>query len=135
MDFAGDSRSSGFADFDGDGDVDVIVTGLHSPQLFRNRSDELKNNWLKIKLVGSASNRDGIGSRVIVAAENLKQYFDYGSAGGGFASSGDRALYIGLDKKKTVHEIEVRWPSGRVQKLSEVPVNQLLKIQEVGGKR
>ena len=88
------------------------------------------NYWLKIKVVGTKSNRDGFGSRIIVSAGSLRQfrYVDGGDSGGGFQSS--LPVHFGLGTADRVDRIEVKWPSGIVTILNDIPANQMLTIVE-----
>ncbi len=132
------ARGCAFGDFDNDGDIDVVVNCINSvPQLLRCDST-LNRNWIKVKLVGTKSNRSGIGSRVSVtstpspSARPLKQ-IDELRSGGSYFSQNDMRLHFGLNQAKLVDLVEIRWLSGQVDQLKSLEVNQLYVIQE-GGK-
>lgn len=118
-------RGSAFADFNADGKLDIVVTALGGrPELFENRT-ETSNSWIMLKLVGTASNRDGFGARV-----QIGQQSDHMTSSVGYASSSHRPMHFGLRDTTTVPEIEIRWPSGTVQTLSEIAANQVLTVSE-----
>jgi hypothetical protein len=123
------------ADYDTDGFLDLFVTngaglapfanGPH--QLFRNRGNG--NHWLEIDLEGVRSNRDGIGARVEIAAGGVVQRREQGGGMHGYAQNHQR-LHFGLAAHTKVDWLRVHWPSGRVQRLTEVPADQILRIRE-----
>ena len=121
-------RGAAFADLDGDGRVDIVVNNLDDqPTLLLNRS--AADNWLELKLAGSRSNRDAIGARVALIAGGRRQVSEV-RAGHSYLSQSDLKLHFGLGNIKKVDSIEIRWPGGGIQKIGEVAVNQVLKVQE-----
>ena len=89
-----------------------------------------RNHWLGIVTIGKKSNRDGIGSRVkVVSASGLTQYFTVNTAVG-YLSASDKRLVVGLGPDSTAKLVEIRWPSGIVQKLENVKAGQMLKVTE-----
>jgi len=133
------ARGCAFGDYNNDGVIDIAVNCINAiPQLLRCDST-LNRNWIKIKLVGVKSNRTGIGTRVIVTAQNqpgapkaLVQ-MDELRSGGSYFSQNDLRMHFGLDQAKKVDSVEIRWLSGQVDQLKNLDVNQLYVIQE-GGK-
>jgi enediyne biosynthesis protein E4 len=134
------ARGTAFGDFDNDGDLDVVVNCVNSlPQLLRCDStpDASARNWIKIRTVGTKSNRTGIGSRISVTTQpspDTKPFvqIDEVRSGGSYFSQNDLRLHFGLDRA-TKADIEIRWPSGAVDKLPALAANHLYVIQE-GGK-
>jgi hypothetical protein len=125
-------RGAAFGDIDNDGDVDILINNLDgSPQLLRNDGGN-KNNSVLIKLVGTKSNRDGIGARVTAVAGDLSQVEEVYS-GGSYISQNDLRIHFGLESKTKLGLIEVRWPSGVVDKVAGVSVNKLITIKEGQG--
>ncbi len=123
-------RGCAFADFDNDGRVDVVTTSLNEPvELFRNESAG-ENHWLAIRLVGVKSNRDGIGAKIKIVTADDKSLFNHVTTSVGYASSSDVRAHFGLGRERTVKEIEIRWPSGALQRLKEVAVDRMLTVTE-----
>ncbi|HEY6802414.1 MAG TPA: CRTAC1 family protein [Pyrinomonadaceae bacterium] len=123
------ARGAAFGDLNNDGQVDAVIAVLDdAPVIIKNNGT--KNHWVGISLVGSKSNRNGIGARIVVTSMNgTKQIADVSSAGS-YLSANDPRVVFGLGSLKSVRSIEVRWPSGRVQKIATAGVDRYLKIIE-----
>jgi hypothetical protein len=122
------ARGAAFDDLDNDGDIDVVIlNSRRGPTLLRN--DSTGSRWLQLQLVGSKSNRDGIGARVAVVAGDLTSA-DEVRSGRGYQSDYGRRLHFGLGKREKVDRVEVHWPSGRKQVINTPAVDRLLSIQE-----
>jgi enediyne biosynthesis protein E4 len=125
-------RGAAFGDIDNDGDVDIIINNLDGvPQLLRNDGGNANNSVL-IKTVGVKSNRDGIGARVTIVSGDLTQV-DEVYSGGSYLSQNDLRLHFGLEKRTKIDSIVVRWPSGVVDKVSNLSANKILTIKEGQG--
>ena len=125
-------RGAAFGDIDNDGDVDVIINNLDGvPQLLRNDGGNANNSVL-IKTVGVKSNRDGIGAQVTIVSGDLRQV-DEVHSGGSYLSQNDLRLHFGLEKQTKIDSIEVRWPSGVVDKVANLNANRILTIREGQG--
>ncbi len=122
-------RGSAFADLDGDGRVDVVVTALgDDAEVWMNRSQG-SGHWLDIELEGTKSNRDGIGARIKLVAKSGTQY-NHRTTCVGFASSSDGPVHFGLGADEKAESIEIRWPSGIVQTLANVAGDRVLTVKE-----
>jgi enediyne biosynthesis protein E4 len=123
------ARGAAFGDIDNDGDVDVIVAQTNgAPVLLQNNGT--RNHWLGISLAGTKSNRQGLGARVTVTdLSGGKQIFDVSTAGS-YLSSSDARIIAGLGAKTGVKSVEVRWPSGIVQSVSNPAIDKYLTITE-----
>ena len=109
--------------------MDVVVTALgRNAELWWNRSEN-SGHWLDIALEGTKSNRDGIGARIKIVSASGTQY-NHKTTSVGYASSSDGPVHFGLGSDSKAKLVEIRWPSGIVQKLEDVPADQILKVKE-----
>ena len=123
------ARGTAIGDYDNDGDVDILVSCSNNiPILLRNDS-QINNNWLKIELVGTESNRDSIGSKVVIMIDDITLVREV-TCGGSYASGSELMLHFGLGTSPKVESIEVKWQSGHAQRLKEIPTNQVIRIEE-----
>ncbi|PYV54649.1 MAG: hypothetical protein DMG96_06710 [Acidobacteria bacterium] len=126
------SRGAAVGDFDNDGDLDILVNNNgQAPQLLRNDGGNA-NHWLEILLIGTKSNRDGVGARVKVTAGDLVLY-DQRKGGMSYQSAQDPRLHFGLGTRTKIDSIEINWPSGMLTKLANVKADQIIAIQEGEG--
>jgi hypothetical protein len=126
-------RGVAYGDFDNDGDLDLLITTNNGPaRLLRNDGGN-QNNFLRIKTVGSVSNRDGIGARVSVKLSNGASLWNMVRSGSSYCSQSELPLTFGLGKVEKVSRVEVAWPSGRKDVVSDLDANQVITIQEGKG--
>jgi len=126
------SRGTAFGDFDNDGDIDVAIINMNEPPSLLRNDCRSKNNWLKIKCIGTKSNRSAIGARVRIITGKHSQINEVMS-GSSFMSQNDFRLHFGLGQAKQADLIEVRWPLGLVESFKNIQGNQLLILQEGQG--
>jgi hypothetical protein len=123
------SRGAAIGDFDNDGDLDILINNCgQAPQLLRNDGGNA-NHWLEIFLIGTKSNRDGVGARVKVTAGDLVLY-DQRKGGMSYQSAQDPRLHFGLGQRSSVDSIEILWPNGSVTKLANIKADQIIAVKE-----
>ncbi len=124
-----DGRSVALADFSNTGALDAVVANQKGPVLlYKNHVDPL-NNWIEFNLTGRSSNRSAIGAEVRVFWNGQQQLQEV-SGGSGFCSQNQRRLHFGLGKTAAVNRVEIRWPSGCLQKFTAPELNQVHNIEE-----
>ncbi len=129
------SRGCAFGDFDNDGDIDVVINTVNDyPQLLRCDS-RLHNNWIKIRTIGTKSNRSGIGARLKCvthpAGESKPhQQIDEVRSGGSYISQNDLRVHFGIGNAEKVELLEIHWPSGQADTLKDLKPNQLIFVKE-----
>ena len=127
-DHTGCGRGLAVADYDGDGFLDLLIANMDQrPALLRNPGNG--NSWLQVQLAGTVSNRDGIGARLSLEAGGRTQIREIQS-GTSFLSQNSLVAHFGLDKAGNVDRLTVKWPSGVVQELTQLPVNRKITVTE-----
>ena len=125
-------RGAAYGDFDRDGDLDILISNNHGPaRLLRNDGGNA-NHWLTIRTVGTKSNRDGIGAIVRVQTSTGTQWQTVHS-GSSYCSQSALALTFGLGVDASAAAVEVSWPSGAKDRLTAVPANQIVTVEEGRG--
>jgi hypothetical protein len=127
------SRGAAFGDFDNDGGMDVLILNMNElPSLLKNVGGN-RQNWIKIKLVGTKCNRTAIGARVrVVTGKHIQM--DEVNSGASVMSQNDLRLHFGLGSAETVDLIEVKWPTTqKLEKFTQVKANQIITIREGDG--
>ena len=123
------SRGTLFGDYDNDGDTDLLVTQLNGTVMLLRNESQTSNNWLRLKLIGTRSNRDGIGTRITLTIGSESQTREV-HTGSSYLSSNDPRVFIGVGVHDAVDKLEIRWQSGVVQTLENLAVNQELVVTE-----
>jgi hypothetical protein len=126
-------RGSAFADIDGDGDPDVLLTQINGPPLLLRNDQKLNHHWIRLKLVGKQCNRDAIAAwvRVQVAGKTLSRQV---MPTRGFLSQSELPITFGLGGEDHVDGVAISWPGGGVQKLTTVPLDTLTVVEQLVGK-
>ena len=128
--FVGYQRGSAFVDLNNDGFMDLVVTSLgQQPRILMNNA-LVKNHWIMFDLRGHKSNRDGIGATIKVTTGSGRILFNHVTTSVGFMSSSDRRAHFGLGAETKIDHVEIRWPSGIVQRLEHPAVDQIVKVEE-----
>jgi len=126
------SRGCAFGDFDNDGNLDILVMNMSEPPSLLKNENRSGNHWLNVKLVGTRSNRSALGARVVVTAGGQRQIREVLS-GSSYISQSDLRQHFGLGPTRKVDQVEVRWPSGQVEKVGGVEADQFVTIEEGRG--
>jgi hypothetical protein len=122
-------RGAAFGDLSNDGRIDIVVTALNGPPEVLMNQSENKNHWIILKLIGVADNSDGLGTKIKVITASGSQYNEATTAVG-YNSSSDKRVHFGLGSDTVISRIELSWPTGVKQVLTNVKVDQILTIRE-----
>ena len=126
----GANRGLAVGDFDNDGKLEAAVCRLDDVPLFFHVKASPANNWLLLRLEGRKSNRDAIGARIKAVLPSGKTLYEHVTTAHGIYSASDKRVHLGLGNEAQVGELEIRWPSGVVQKLINVRADQVLRVVE-----
>jgi hypothetical protein len=125
-------RGLATADYDNDGDTDVAVNNRGDyPELLRNDGGNA-NHWLEVLLIGTKSNRDSIGASLKLTSEGFV-HAEQEKGGMSYMSASDPRILFGLGKRSKIESLEITWPSGQVDKLTNVPIDKIIAVKEGAG--
>jgi hypothetical protein len=126
----GAGRNARFGDLDGDGRIDAVVTRLNEPvEIFLNRT-EPSGHYLLVKLVGTRSNRDGLGATLRLVLPSGRSLVRQATSAVGYGGSSDKRVHFGLGGEDRIERLEVTWPGGQRQVLEIVGVDRIVEIRE-----
>ena len=123
-------RGVAFGDLDNDGRVDMVVSVLGGQAKLFHNVTETKNHWILLKLVGTKSNRMGIGAQLRITTEDGRQQWNEVTTAVGYACASDSRVHFGLGKNRRVKELAIRWPSGIEQRLRNVEGDRMVTVEE-----
>ena len=123
-------RGAAFGDIDNDGRIDAVVTTLNGPARYFHNTTRNSNHWILLKLVGTRSNRMGLGAQVRITGQDGRRQYNEVTTAVGYACSSDPRVHFGLGASKMIREIEIKWPSGIHQVLQNIAADQILTIEE-----
>lgn len=127
------ARGTAYADYDNDGDLDILVTTNGGPAYLLRNDGGNQNRFLRIKTVGLASNPNGIGAKVSVIMPDGSRLWQQVHSGSSYCSQSELPLTFGLGRNDKADRIEIEWPSGKVEKLANLAANQIYVIKEANG--
>ena len=123
------ARGMAVGDFDNDGRIDAVVTTNDGPAYILHNETQSANHWITLHLVGHKSNRDALGAEVKIITTSGSQLATVTTAGS-YLSSSDKRVHFGLGAETSIREVQIRWPSGIMQTVKDVRVDQILKVDE-----
>jgi hypothetical protein len=127
------NRGLAYGDLDNDGRMDLVVTSLGgSVRVLRNVT-ETRNHWILLKLVGTKSNRMGIGAQIRITTDDGRRLYNEVTTSTGYSASSDPRVHFGLGGSRVIREIDIRWPSGTRQLLHDVAADRVMEVAEPGG--
>jgi hypothetical protein len=122
-------RGLATADYDNDGDIDIVTNNRGDyPSLLRNDGGN-SNHWLTVLLIGTKSNRDGIGASLKLTSEGF-MHVEQAKGGGSYMSASDPRIHFGLGKRTKIESLEITWPSGQVDRLTNPSIDQIIAVKE-----
>jgi hypothetical protein len=130
MQVAAAHRGCAFGDLNNDGRIDVVVSVIGEPAELLYNTSPGDHHWILIQAEGTKSNRDGIGTKIKLTGESGRVQYNHVTTSVGYVSSSDKRVHFGLGTDRRIREIELRWPSGKVQVVRDVAADQILKVRE-----
>jgi len=127
------ARGAAYGDFDGDGDLDILITANNGPAVLLRNDGGNQNHYLRVRTVGTTSNRDGIGARVTVTLDGGRKLQGLVKTGSSYLSQSELPLTFGLGAATRVAKLEVAWPSGTVDQVADIAANRTVVVKEGQG--
>ncbi|MBM3775466.1 MAG: CRTAC1 family protein [Acidobacteria bacterium] len=124
------ARGAAFGDLDNDGAVDIVMAVNNGPALVLRNTGSSGHHWLMVNTVGTAGNRDGIGARLRLVSASGREQHAIVTTASSYLSAGDKRVHFGLGAEQSARLLEITWPSGAVQRLSDVKAGQILTVRE-----
>jgi hypothetical protein len=124
------ARGAAFGDLDNDGLMDIAINCNDGHAIILHNRGGNGNHWLMLNLTGTSSNRDATGAKIRLVTDNGQQQTRFVSTAGSYISASDKRAHFGLGSSKKLRLIEITWPSGIVQRLESVAVDQILTVKE-----
>jgi hypothetical protein len=125
-------RGLATADYDNDGDLDIVTNNRGDyPSLLRNDGGNA-NHWLTVLLIGTKSNRDGTGASLKLTSEGFV-HVEQAKGGMSYMSASDPRIHFGLGKRTKIESLEITWPSGQVDRLPNLAIDQIIAVKEGAG--
>jgi hypothetical protein len=124
-------RGAAFGDFDNDGGVDAVATRLNDGAVLLRNTGATDRHWLRLRLEGTKSNRSAIGASVRLVSGSGQEQWNHVSTAVGYASSSEPAVHFGLGAETKVKRLEIRWPSGTTQEITDPAVDRVLAVREL----
>ncbi len=126
------SRGMAVGDFDNDGRLDVLVNNQNGPAQLLHNEDRSAHHWVRFKTIGTKSNRDGLHARIRIVSQGVSQSASV-RAGSSYLSHSDARVYFGLGDSKRIERAEIRWPSGTMDRMKDLGVDQDYTVAEGAG--
>lgn len=123
------ARGVAFGDLNNDGFVDIAINCNNGPAVLLKNSGSA-NHWLMVNTIGTRSNRDGIGAELQLTASDGKRQYGFVSTASSYLSASDKRVHFGLGSATDVKLLEIRWPSGTIQKMNDLKADQIVTVRE-----
>src|SRR5437867_4306413 len=127
------ARGVAFGDLNNDGFMDIAVNCNDNKAVILYNQGGNRNHWLLVNTIGSKSNRDGVGAKLRVVGESGHEQHAMVGTAASYMSASDKRVHFGLGSDKQIKLLEIRWPSGIIQRLQGVRANQILTVREPAG--
>jgi enediyne biosynthesis protein E4 len=128
-------RGAAYLDFDNDGDLDLVITTSNGPAKLLRNDNGNQNDMLRVKTIGTRSNRDGIGAKVTIKTNKGLRLFEMVKTGSSYLSQSEMPLTFGLGRPEEgkLVSLEIVWPSGKKESISDIKPNQVVTLKEGSG--